>query len=314
MRYAAKVLGLLLAASTVFVSHEARTAGPSAAPRQVTPNATSHGFASVYGEVSPDQAEFLSTSDAIRSAAASGAPTLVWEVLEHGEKVECLDCIAAVSPLLYDSNPKTREIAAWWLRRRILGVFGPGQVYEQTIDTLNNTTGDPVMRSYAANALGEFFAAPGVTACANVLMNNGDDPRVRAACASALGRMNSDGGGALAVGFTAADKTVKLASLASAVRVNAFSGVASLTALTGDGDADVRRRAVEALDGLRVVDSVAAVAGLVRTDGDAGVRAAACHALGSFGDASTRTVLQNAAQSDTDTFVRDQAQIALRRL
>ncbi len=31
---------------------------------------------------------------------------------------------------------QTREIAAWWLRRRIFGVFGPGQVYQQTINTL----------------------------------------------------------------------------------------------------------------------------------------------------------------------------------
>jgi hypothetical protein len=49
------------------------------------------------------------------------------------------------------------------------------------------------------------------------------------------------------------------------------------------------------------------------------VRAAACHALGTFGtatsnDASAMAVLQKAAASDPDTFVRDQAQIALQRL
>ena len=124
-----------------------------------------------------DQAEFLSSPDAIKSAAASGAPTLVWETLEHGEKVECLDCIALVSPLLYDANAKTREIAAWWLRRRIFGVFGQGEVYQQTLQTLQ-TDGDAVRRSYAAYALGEFFAAPGIDAVASALVTDGD-ARVR---------------------------------------------------------------------------------------------------------------------------------------
>ena len=53
----------------------------------------------------------------------------------------------------------SREIAAWWLRRRMVGVFGPGEVYSQTVQTLQ-TDPDPVRRSYAANALGEFFVRP----------------------------------------------------------------------------------------------------------------------------------------------------------
>ena len=87
------------------------------------------GTAAVYPNISPDQIEFLSTPDRIKSVASSGAPMAIWETLEHGEKVECLDCIPTVEPLLYDANPRTREIAAWWLRRRIFGVFGPGGVF-----------------------------------------------------------------------------------------------------------------------------------------------------------------------------------------
>ncbi len=134
--------GLVLAAATLSV-HDARSASPSA-PRQVTPTGT--GFAGVYGSLPADQVEFLSTPDTIKSAAVSGAPTLVWEALEHGEKVECLDCIASVAPLLYDANAKTREIAAWWLRRRVFGVFGDGEVYSQTIQTLQ-TSSSPVRRA-----------------------------------------------------------------------------------------------------------------------------------------------------------------------
>jgi HEAT repeat protein len=281
-------------------------------PRRVgaDPNAT--GFASVYGDVPADQVEFLSTSDRIKSAAASGAPTLVWEVLEHGEKLECLDCIAAVSPLLYDSNAKTREIAAWWLRRRIFGVFGQGEVYQQTLQTLSNDS-DPVRRSYAAYALGEFFLAPGITACAQAIQNDAD-ARVRAAAASALGRLNDDGGGALGAALTDADVQVKTAALGAVARINTFSGLSAIAGLTMDGDATVRRRAVEVLDALHAKDTVMVVAAAAQNDADAGVRAAACHALGTFGDASVASVVQALAQGDPNTFVRDQAQIALRRL
>jgi hypothetical protein len=298
----------LLSITATLAAEDAR----SSAPRQVTPNASEHGFASVYGNLSTDQVEFLSTSDRIKSAAASGAPTLVWEALEHGEKVECLDCISAVAPLLYDSNAKTREIAAWWLRRRIFGVFGSGQVYERTVQTLANDA-DPVRRSYAAYALGEFFAAPGIVACAQAVVND-TDARVRAAAASALGRLNDDGAGALGAALRDSDSGVKLAALGSAARINSFSAPSAVAALAMDSDANVRRRAIEVLDALRAKDAVAAVAAVARNDTDAGVRAAACHALGDFGDPSAVPVVQALATGDTDMFVRDQAQIALLKL
>jgi HEAT repeat protein len=305
--------GLALAAA-VFAGHDARSDG-SAAPRQVTPSGT--GFQAVYGSLPPDQAEFISTSDTIKSAALSGAPTLVWEALEHGERVECLDCISVVAPLLYDANAKTREIAAWWLRRRMFGVFGPGEVYSQTVSTLQSDQ-DPVRRADAAYALGEFFATPGIAACATALASDAS-ATVRAAAASALGRLNDDGEGALAKGLADSDSGVALASLASVSRINSFSGMSSIAALTANPSSDVRRRAVEVLDALGVSDSVDVVAAAAKNDTDAGVRAAACHALGTFGnatssDASAMAVLQTLSSSDPNTFVRDQAQIALQRL
>jgi HEAT repeat protein len=304
--------GLLLAAATL--AHDARSDG-TAAPREVTPSGT--GFAGVYGNIPADQAEFISSSDTIKSAALSGAPTLVWEALEHGEKVECLDCIATVSPLLYDNNAKTREIAAWWLRRRVFGVFGPGEVYSQTIQTLQTDT-NPVRRADAAYALGEFFAAPGIDACATALRTDAD-ANVRAAAASALGRLNDDGAGALATGLADSSSIVALAALASISRINSFSGASSIAALTGNASTDVRRRAVEVLDALDATDSVDVVAAAAKNDTDAGVRAAACHALGTFGtatsnDASAVAVLHALSTGDKDMFVRDQAQIALQRL
>ena len=86
-------------------------------------------------------------------------------------------------------NPSTREIAACWLRRRVFGVFGKGEVYERTIQTLKDDP-NPTRRAFAADALGEFLAAPGVDACATAIEHDGD-PNVRAAAARALGRLVS---------------------------------------------------------------------------------------------------------------------------
>jgi HEAT repeat protein len=300
-------MGGVLSLAASFAATDARS---QATPRQATP--TGMGLAGVYGSLSADQAEFLSSTDAIKSAAASGTPTLVWETLEHGEKIECLDCIALVSPLLYDANSKTREIAAWWLRRRIFGVFGQGEVYQQTIQTLQ-TSADPVTRSYAAYALGEFFASPGIDACAAALVTDGD-ARVRSAAASALGRLNDDGSGALGKALGDPDATVRLAALSSAGRVNSFSSPSALAALTVDTSSDVRRRAIEILDALDVRDAVAPVTAAAQNDADARVRAVACHALGTFGNSTVVPLLTNLAKNDPDAFVRDQATIAMLRL
>jgi HEAT repeat protein len=301
-------IGTLFALLSTFAAHDTARAG---GPTQVTPNA-SNGFASVYGNIPASQAEFLSTPDRIRAVAASGAPSAIWEALEHGERVECLDCIPAVAPLLYDSNAKTREIAAWWLRRRIFGVFEQGGVYQQTINTLAGDS-NPVRRAYAAYALGEFFATPGIAACAQAIVND-TSAQVRAAAASALGRLNDDGGGALSTALSDSNASVRLAALGSAVRINTFSGLAAVTGLTMDSDVSVRRRALEVLDALQAKDAVVAVAAVAQNDSNAGVRAAACHALGTFGDTSAFPVLQHLASSDPDMFVRDQANIAIRRL
>jgi HEAT repeat protein len=284
----------------------------AAAPTQVTPAGS--GFTGVYGTVPPDQVEFLSTPDHILSAAASGAPSLVWEALEHGEKVECLNCIAPVAALLYDSNAKTREIAAWWLRRRVVGVFGAGEVYSQTVQTLQ-TDPDPVRRSYAANALGEFFVTPGIAACATAVVGD-SDPGVRAAAATALGRLNDDGNGALGQAMGDTNPIVSLAALESSARINSFSSVQSISALSGNSSAFVRRRAMEVLDALDATDAVLVAAVVAGHDPDAGTRAAACHALGTFGNSNSAIVslLTTLSQNDPDPFVRDQAQIALRRL
>lgn len=275
-------------------------------------NATENigGTQALYGNIPPDQIEFLSTGDRIKSVAASGSMMAIWETLEHGERVECLDCIPSVEPLLYDANPRTREIAAWWLRRRVFGVFGGGEVYERTLQTLASDP-DPKRRTNAAYALGEFLAAPGIEACAAAIDRDGD-PNVRAAAASALGRLNDDGRGALTKALGDSDGRVKLSALASAGRVNTFTDVQGVARLVGDPDAKVRRRSAELLGAMRAKDSVDGLIALTK-DGDASVRNSAAHALGQIRDGRARAALE-ALASDPDGLVRDQAKIALRRL
>lgn len=270
------------------------------------------GLSALHTNLSADQAEFLSSPDRIISVTTSNSPSLIWETLEHGERVECLQCIPPVANLMYDEHQETREIAAWWLRRRIFGVFGSGQVYEQTLGVLKN---DPnaQKRAYAAYAIGEFLDSAGIQPLADAIAND-QSPLVRAAAASALGRMNSAGNGALSKAMLDADQTVRVAAIKSAERVNEFTDEQTAAKLTGDSSSAVRRLGVQLLEDLHAKDTVASVMTLAQSDADVDVRIAACHALGVFQDASAQSTLQNIAQNDASTLVRDAATIALRRL
>jgi HEAT repeat protein len=265
-----------------------------------------------YAGIPADQAEFVVTPAYIQTVVVSGAPTLIWQTLEHSEKTECLACIPLVANLLYDPNAKNREIAAWWLRRRMLGVYGPGQVYQQTLTTLASDP-SPTRRGYAASALGEFLEAAGITPLATALSTD-PDAGVRASAASALGRIDDDGMGALGKAFLDSDPGVRLAAVEAAGRINSFSDTVDAAKALGDSSALVRRRAVMLLDEMNASDSVAAVLNLAQNDSDSEVRLVACHALGTFGNTSVLPQLTAIAANDSNQQVRDQAQIATLRL
>lgn len=252
------------------------------------------------------------SAERLLAVASGGASSTLWETLEGGERLECLGCVPAVARLVFDPQPATREIAAWWLRRRIFGVFGPGEVYEQTLRTLREDP-DPQRRAYAAQAIGEFLARPGVAACRQALQGD-PDAGVRAAAAAALGRLGDDGGGSLSQALGDGDEGVRLAALDAGLRIHVALDGARVTGLLGDGSLTVRRRAVEALESLGAKDAVASLLHLAAEDPVASVRGAACHALGRLGDTGARPVLEARAQGDADGLVRDQARIALRRL
>ena len=275
------------------------------------------GRAEVYKQISPESLEAVSTSDQIMKfkAADSVAPTRIWKVLEHGEKLECLACVPIVSKLLYNSNAKTREISAWWLRRRIFGVFGPGQVYEQTLNTLANASETESHRVYAANALGEFLSGGGVPALSKAVLGD-SSAAVRRAAVAGLERLNSSGSnGELSSAFADADVGVRLAGLHAATHINSFTDVEAVVALISDSSALVRRRAAETLGVMKAADAVAGLIALASADqeSDAAVRAAAIWALGQIGDPEARDAII-AGQSDTDASVRSAANVSARLL
>ena len=278
------------------------------------------GTATVYRGIPADQVEQLTSPARIMSVVAQasdpshvGAPSAIWQALEHGEKVDCLDCIPAVENLLYSDSSQNREIGAWWLRRRIFGVFGPGQAYERVTTTLK-TNADPVLRARAAEALGEFLESAGAAPLSAALVGDAD-AKVRAAAARGLDRLNSPGvNGELAHALTDTDASVRLAALTAATHVHGFSDIASVARLLGDqSSALVRRHAAAAVGAMRARDAVPALIAVLTQDTDPVARAEAAHSLGLIGDASAKDALR-AAEQDSDGFVRDAALIAQRRL
>jgi len=274
------------------------------------------GRAAVYKDLRSESLEAVSTPAEIKGLLASNvAPTRIWKVLEHGEKLECLACVPVVSKLLYNSNAKTREISAWWLRRRIFGVFGPGQVYEQTLKNLADGTQPDSTRLYAANALGEFLSLSGVPALSKAVISD-TSPRVRGAAVAGLERLNSAGqNGELTAALGDSDETVRLAALHASTRINVFADVEAVVALVSDSSSLVRRRAAEALGVMKASDSVAGLIALssVEQEPEPAVRSAAIWALGQIGDSAASDAIL-AAQSDSDGFVRNAAAVAGRML
>jgi HEAT repeat protein len=228
--------------------------------------------------------------------------------------VECLGCIPAVSKLLFAGNRKTREISAWWLRRRIFGVFGSGQIYPQLLDTAQKD-GSETRRAYAVEALGEFLHRSGVPVVARAAVQD-SSALVRVSAVRALDRLNTQGpNGELASAISDPSAAVRLAALEASVHVHVFTGIDAVVGRLSDSDASVRRRAAEALGNMRAGDAVAGLIAITspEREADAGVRAAAVSALGRIADPEAKEAVQ-AAEADPSPLVRSMAQIALRRL
>ncbi len=273
------------------------------------------GRSSVYQNLDENSLEDITTFDSLKNInTASVAPTEIWRRLEHGERVECLSCIPVVEKLLYDGNAKTREIGAWWLRRRIFGVFGPGQVYEQTLNNAQDQSLSEQKRAFASEALGEFLAAPGIAVLGKVATSD-SSPMVRKAAVHGLWRINSQGpNGELGKAMSDTDADVRLEAVNASTKVRVFTDIAAVVQRVSDESPLVRKKAAEALGKMKAIDAVAGLMALASKDTEQNptVRAAAVAALGRIKDSAAKGTVQ-AAQNDPNQFVRDAAQIALRQ-
>ncbi|MCA9626495.1 MAG: HEAT repeat domain-containing protein [Myxococcales bacterium] len=290
--------------------------GLTAAQSQAEPTvqSTQAGRSTVYKDLSPSSLEDLSSPERIIAVTrGSSGASEIYGVLEQGEKVECMQCVPYVAELLTDKNPRTREISAWWLRRRVFGVFGKGEVYSQVVDRLQDSSQPALQRAYAAEALGEFLTQSSVKFVAKSAMED-PDAIVRVASVKALQRLNTQGpNGEVGAAMADPDEEVRMTALRASTHINVFTDVEMVVERIDDESARVRTRAAETLGAMRATDAVVGLIALAQSDSDANVRKAAVAALGNIGDQSARPAVE-AALKDSDSLVRDAAKIALRSL
>ena len=273
------------------------------------------GRANVYTQLHENSLEDTTTPERIRAVTRGNvAPMAIWKALEHGERVECLSCIPGVAGLLYDPHDRTREISAWWLRRRIFGVFGAGEVYSQVVDTLNADENE-MKRAYAADALGEFLVHAGVRHVSTAAVTD-TSAIVREHAVRAMRRLNTEGpNGELASAMSDSAPEVRLAALDVSTGVNVFTGTDAVVERISDDRSDIRRQAAEVLGTLRAGDAVMGLVALTNPENEADpeVRKAAVASLGQIGDVTARDAVE-AATADPDFLVQSAARIALRQL
>lgn len=248
--------------------------------------------------------EVVATPEAIQDVALRGSPIAVWETLEHGEQLECLDCIAYVKPLLFDKDARVREISAWWLRRRLFGYAEVALEMRKVVEA----DADPARRAAAANALGEFMDPGGTKFLVKAVGDTA--PAVRIAALKGLQRINDpEGAPAVSTGLADGDVAVRKTAVEVATRLAGFKDVAAVAKLISDPDAVVRGKAADALGVFQSKGSVAGLAALAVTDSDEDVRVDAVNALGEIGDAAGKSAIDKAL-NDASPRVRDAARVA----
>jgi hypothetical protein len=258
------------------------------------------------GELSPGT--HAPTREQLMNAIRSASPTAFTAMLEYGERVECLECIPHLEAKLLDAgHPKVREMAAWWLRRRS---FGFARASVRMREVLAGDA-DPVRRSRAAEALGEFLDVSGLAALSDAAVQDAS-PEVRLSSVRALGRLNARGGhAALADALSDEDTAVRRAALDQVLRVNFWNDGDALIARLGDDSAQVRARAAQIIGELRVREAAGELTGVLRDDESADVRKAAAWALGRLGGTGARAALLQASERESDPGVQDALDVAV---
>lgn len=243
------------------------------------------------------------------NAIKSASPARLVATLEYGERVECLECIPLLADkLLSSNNADTREIAAWWLRRRAFG-FGP---IMQKMQSVARDDADPERRSRAVAALGEFLDPHG-SEVLSVVATQDAEASVRVAAVRALGRLNTiKGTPTLAEAMSDDDAGVRLAALQQVPRVNFFRDESAILGRLADDSTEVRSTAAQLVGELRLSAAVEPLLGVLITDESVQVRQAAAIALGRIGGAESEAALSDARRVESSEDVLQAISIALR--
>jgi hypothetical protein len=250
----------------------------------------------------------MPTRSQLLNTIRSGAPTALMAMLEYGERLECYECVPVLERRMLESrDPRVREFAAWWLRRRF---FAVGEVYGRMQQVLESDP-DPVRRSRAAEALGELLVAQGAAPLSSAALHDGSS-EVRASAVRGLGRLNHPAAASVVADAMAdPDVEVRRAALGTVLRLNFFREHEALLDGLGDPDDAVRAQAAQLLGQLRVGEAVPALIALLEGDPDRDVRQAAAWALGRAGGADSRRALDEAQGAESDSLVRDAIRVAL---
>jgi len=258
------------------------------------------------GELSPGTQ--APPAERMVNAIRSASPGALTAILEYDERVECLECIPLLEAKLLDAgDAQVREMAAWWLRRRPFG-YGRAAVRMRAVLTED---ADPVRRSRAAEALGEFLDVSGLPALSQAVAEDAE-PEVRLASVRALGRLNARSGHeVLAQAFTDEDARVRRAALDQVLKLNFWRDADAVIARLDDEDAKVRQRAAQLAGELDAEASVDRLERVLRDDAAAPVRQAAAWALGRIGGSATQAALREASETESDPAVEDALAVAV---
>jgi len=258
----------------------------------------------VRGELSPGTQ--APTVEAMLGTIEDGTPMSLTAMLEYGERVECMACIPKLeTKLLSSGNADVREIAAWWLRRR---PFGYARIAVKMRNTLQDSS-DPVHRSRAAEALGEFLDAGGVPALTQAVMEDSVS-EVRLSAVRALGRLNARSGHtALVAAFDDEEPEIRRAALDQVLRVSFFQEHAAVVAKLDDDAPDVRIRAAQIIGQKQIQAGREGLEEILANDESVPARQAAAWSLGRIGEA--RSALIAAQESEQNDRVLDAIKIAL---
>lgn len=246
----------------------------------------------------------------IKNAINSGNPDSIVAEIERAEKLPCGSCIDLVTPLIDESDRQIRDVAAWWLAKRVIR----DQVRDQMFTRLQG--GDSVSARNAAEVLGR-FAHPDALMALEMAMHDGTlSGEARGAAARAIGDIGHYAGkDMLEAGLISDSADVREAS-ARALRDIRGNVEASLVVdLLADSEDAVARQAALTAGALREATALDALAALVTDQSrDDLVRRDAAWALGKIGDGSAREVLRSVSEEDPSMLVRGAARSAANSL